>query len=1262
LPSIDEDNLEDLLPQIWRDENMWSDPNITVSFPSALPQHWLDQGVTADLFTAFDAADRAAFWQAISLWADVADISLTNLGVGDTGEIRGFGVAAPDAPWGAKVGSSPGFDVNMDVQVNTQADDGNGGTIDWTADMSPNSTGFYILIHEIGHTLGLDHPGSYDAGADIFDGVDFEDWYETAAEYVEDSLQYTVMSYFKETETGAQYDGAVDTPLLHDIYTIQQIYGANYTTRDGNTTYGYNAAGLTDSNDPRLIAAASAIYDFDNNTYPVMCIWDAGGFDTLDLSGSDQTAEIDLRPGEFSSTHGQTYNISIAYNPDPLGQPNLDHFIEAAIGGSAGDTIGGNHKANSLEGGGGDDTLDGRDGDDTLRGDANDDWLYGGEGLDSLWGGTGTDQLSGNEGNDTLRGEAGTDWLIGQDGMDTAYGGGENDYIYGDDDAATAFGAGLLQEFANNAGYGDILFGEDGHDSIYGGFGADAISGGLGDDFMEGGWGQDAFDGGAGSDTVTYAYSILDWDIDLTTGVAAINGVSADNLASVENLVMGTGDDTVMGSSADNTIEGGDGDDHLAGGGGHDTLMGGNQSDVLQGGAGRDVMNGGGGTDLVDYAGAGEGVSVDLMLGGSQFISAGEAFDTLVAIEEVVGSNGFDDTLRGNGGVNSLYGLGGNDLIEGRGGNDLIDGGMGIDTASYESAPYSVIVSLLSTGPQNTVSAGIDTLIAIDNLIGSAFSDTLTGNGQVNVLDGLAGNDGLIGGDGDDELIGGAGIDHLEGGNGEDLLEGGSHDDWLEGDGNDDVLRGGIGDDTLDGGAGRDIADYVDATSGVTVDLAIAGAQAVGGGQGSDTLIGVEEAVGSNGFDDALSGNGGINRLFGLAGNDVLEGRGGNDFLDGGMGLDTASYASAAAGVTVNLAILGAQNTTSAGLDTLISIDNLTGSAHDDALVGDVQANVLRGLTGEDILTGGGGADTLDGGAGADAMLGGLGNDTFVVADIGDVFTEAVDEGIDQVDTSLASLSLYSVANVERIVYTGAGNFVGRGNGLDNRIQGASGNDRFVTDQGGADRYFGDLGVTDQVDFRLSATGAIVNLTTGVHGGAATGDFFSSIEYFYGSDIAGDDLTGAAFNDHLFGYAGGDTLSGLGGSDYLYGGEGDDEISGGALIDFLYGENGADDFNYTALTDSAANSGARDRIYDFVAGVDDIDVSAIDASTAGGGNEAFTQFLGSGAFTAEGQVRWYQSGVNTVIEFNTTGASGAEMQIQLQNFTAANLAASDFIG
>jgi hypothetical protein len=492
------------------------------------------------------------------------------------------------------------------------------------------------------------------------------------------------------------------------------------------------------------------------------------------------------------------------------------------------------------------------------------------------------------------------------------------------------------------------------------------------------------------------------------------------------------------------------------------------------------------------------------------------------------------------------------------------------------------------------------------------------------------------------------------------------------------IVDGTAGDDTLDGAAqvgffmgyvGFDTLSYAAAAGPVTVNLANPALNA-GAAAGDEIGNSVERIVGS-GFGDTLIGDGRANILHGGSGNDTIDGAGGddtisggadNDTLTGGTGIDLADYSAATSPVTVSLALAGAQNTgATTGSDTLSGFENLLGAAFADTLTGDGQANLLSGAGGNDTLNGNGGNDTLDGGLGADTLNGGADNDTFIVDDAGDVLAEALNQGTDTVNTALSSYSLFSIVNVERILFTGAGNFVGRGNGLDNRIEGGAGNDRFVVDQGGADRYFGGTGVSDAVDYRPSAVGAIVNLTTNIHGGAAAGDVFSSIEYFYGSNTAGDTLTGAGFNDRFDGYGGNDVLSGLGGSDTLNGGDGDDEIAGGALIDFLTGNAGADDFNYGNVSESGPSSGARDRIYDFEAGIDDIDVSAIDAMASTGADDAFTQFIGAAAFTAEGQIRAYQSGANTIIEFNTTGTTGAEMQIQLQNFTAAALTIADFI-
>ncbi|AUG00952.1 RTX toxin [Pseudomonas sp. 09C 129] len=150
-------------------------------------------------------------------------------------------------------------------------------------------------------------------------------------------------------------------------------------------------------------------------------------------------------------------------------------------------------------------------------------------------------------------------------------------------------------------------------------------------------------------------------------------------------------------------------------------------------------------------------------------------------------------------------------------------------------------------------------------------------------------------------------------------------------------------------------------TAGDDVLLAGSGDNLINAGDGNDVLI-------------AGSGN---NTLHGDAGNDLLFGGPGNDLLDGGTGNDTASYAHASAGVTVDLSLLGAQNTGGAGTDTLTAIENLVGSNYNDTLTGDNNANIITGGLGNDVLNGGGGDDLLIGGMGNNTLTGGSGSDTF---------------------------------------------------------------------------------------------------------------------------------------------------------------------------------------------------------------------------------------------------------------------------------------------
>jgi Ca2+-binding RTX toxin-like protein len=393
--------------------------------------------------------------------------------------------------------------------------------------------------------------------------------------------------------------------------------------------------------------------------------------------------------------------------------------------------------------------------------------------------------------------------------------------------------------------------------------------------------------------------------------------------------------------------------ENAIGGNGNDLLIGNNVANRLEGSGGNDILDGGAGNDTASYMLAPSAVTVSLSIFGSQN-TLGAGTDTLISIENLIGSN-HNDTLTGNAGAN---------VLEGRGGNDTLNGGAGIDTASYISAASAVNVSLAIVGAQNTLGAGSDTLISIENLTGSNHNDTLTGNGAANVLEGRGGNDTLNGGAGIDTAsyltataavsvsLAIAGAQNTLGAGSDTLiaienLTGSNHNDTLIGNAAANVLEGRLGNDTLNGGGGADTASYMTAPKGVTVSLAIAGAQNTIG-VGTDTLISIENLTGSN-HNDTLTGNGGAN---------VLEGRAGNDTLDGAGGVDTASYVTATAAVNVNLGLAGPQNTLGAGSDTLISIENLTGSNHNDTLTGNSAANVLEGRGGNDTLNGAGGSDT----------------------------------------------------------------------------------------------------------------------------------------------------------------------------------------------------------------------------------------------------------------------------------------------------------------
>jgi Ca2+-binding RTX toxin-like protein len=279
-----------------------------------------------------------------------------------------------------------------------------------------------------------------------------------------------------------------------------------------------------------------------------------------------------------------------------------------------------------------------------------------------------------------------------------------------------------------------------------------------------------------------------------------------------------------------------------------------------------------------------------------------------------------------------------------------------------------------------------------------------------------------------------------------------------------------------------------------------------------------------------------------------------------------------------------------------IADDTLNGTANADDLFGAGGTDTLNGLAGADRIFGEDGNDTLDGGADADTMDGGLGNDIFKVDAAGDIVAEALSQGVDQVQTALASYTLG--ANVEKLQFTDAGAHTGKGNALNNTLNGNAGDDKFLVDAGGNDVFSGGNG-SDSLDFRASATGAIINLATGVHGGAALGDIFASIEKFFGSNTATDTMTAGAGRANFSGFGGNDTLTGGATIDVLAGGDGTDTLSGGGGIDTLQGGKGDDTMAGGAGADlflyieTAASGGwGADTVTDFQDGQDRIKIDS----------------------------------------------------------------------
>ena len=733
---------------------------------------------------------------------------------------------------------------------------------------------------------------------------------------------------------------------------------------------------------------------------------------------------------------------------------------------------------------------------------------------DSMVAGAGTLELIGGSGNDTFSpGTAnGTVTIDGGGGYNTLDLSGVAGAVSVDLSAGTVSGGTSLSvsnvEHVIGSNYADTLRADNlgdwlqagnGNASLLGGTGNDLLQGGAGNVTFSGGGGNDTIIGGSGDNTLTFAAD--------TAGAVQVN-LQAGTVTGAYGNETVSGIQHVIGSSVGgDQLTGTTGTQSLTGLAGNDTFDGGGASGITIAGAGINNTL----TFANDTAGA---VQVNLQAGT---VTGGYGTETVSGIQRVIGSSVGGDQLTGTTGTQSLTGLAGNDTFDGGGASGITIAGAGINnTLTFANDTAGAVQVNLQAGTV-TGGYGTETVSGIQNVVGSAYADSIVAANMAGTIDGGGGNDTIVGSTSAATTLtfapasGAVSVNLTQGtASGAYGNEQFTNIRGVIGSNYNDTVIGGVSNGTLDGGAGVNTLSFSGTTSSVNVNL-VAGT--VSGAFGNETVSHFQNVIGSSAADSIVA----------AAGATTVDGGGGNDTIVGNAaGTTTLTLANATGAMTVNLT----QGTTSGayGSEQFSNIKSVIASNYNDTFIGGVAGG------------------TVDGGAGTNTL-------SFSGT------TSAVSVNL-TTGTASGAFGSEMVAHFQKLIGSSAGGDLLVGSTTTTSITGLAGNDTF--DGGGASGItIAGAGSNNTLTFASDAAGAVqVNLAAGTVTGSYGTETVSGIQKVIGSSHGGDLLTGTGGTLSLTGLAGSDTFDGGGASGITITGAGSNN-----MLTFAHDTSGAVNVN-----------------------------------------------------------------------------------------------------